>query len=67
MNTFSFYPKYLPNSFSVIKAERLNIKSKNISNLQSNSISDLSLRNAKLNPREQEETHIMEISSITSS
>ena len=61
MPTISSYLKYLQESFVVEKAERYDIKGrKYISTLSKYYYSDLGLRNALLNFRQFEETHLME-------
>lgn len=61
MPTISNYLKYLQESFVVEKAERYDIKGrKNISTPSKYYYSDLGLRNALLNFRQFEETHLME-------
>ena len=61
MPTISSYLKYLQESFVVEKAERYDIKGrKNISTPSKYYYSDLGLRNALLNFRQFEETHLME-------
>lgn len=61
INTISSYLKYLQDSFLINKSERYDIKGKKY--IQSSFkfyFSDIGLRNAKLNFRQQEQTHIME-------
>lgn len=59
--TIKQYLDYFTDSFLVEKAERYDIKGKKyISTPQKYYFSDLGLRNARLNFRQQEETHIME-------
>ena len=61
MPTISSYLKYLQESFVVEKAERYDIKGrKHISTPSKYYYSDLGLRNALLNFRQFEETHLME-------
>ena len=61
MRTISSYLKYLQESFVVEKAERYDIKGrKYISTPSKYYYSDLGLRNALLNFRQFEETHLME-------
>ena len=61
MPTISNYLKYLQDSFVVEKAERYDIKGrKHISTPSKYYYSDLGLRNALLNFRQFEETHLME-------
>ena len=61
MPTISNYLKYLQESFVVEKAERYDIKGrKHISTPSKYYYSDLGLRNALLNFRQFEETHLME-------
>ena len=61
INTISSYLKYLQDSFLINKAERYDIKGKKyIQSPFKFYFSDIGLRNARLNFRQQEETHIME-------
>ncbi len=61
INTISAYLKYLQDSFLISKAERFDIKGKKyIQSPFKFYFSDIGIRNAKLNFRQQEETHIME-------
>lgn len=61
LNTISSYLSYLEDSFIVNMAERYDIKGrKYISTPQKYYFTDLGLRNARLNFRQQEETHLME-------
>ena len=61
INTISSYLKYLQESFLINKAERYDIKGKKyIQSPFKFYFSDIGLRNARLNFRQQEETHIME-------
>ena len=61
LNTISSYLSYLEDAFIVNKAERYDIKGrKYISTPQKYYFTDLGLRNARLNFRQQEETHLME-------
>ena len=61
INTISSYLKYLQDSFLINKAERYDIKGrKYIQSPFKFYFSDIGLRNARLNFRQQEETHIME-------
>ena len=61
INTISSYLKYLQDSFLINKAERYDIKGKKyIQSPFKCYFSDIGLRNARLNFRQQEETHIME-------
>ena len=61
INTISSYLKYLQDSFLINKAERYDIKGKKyIQSPFKLYFSDIGLRNARLNFRHQEETHIME-------
>ena len=61
INTLSLYLKYLQDSFLIEKAERYDIKGKKyIQTPFKFYFSDVGLRNARLNFRQQEETHIME-------
>ena len=61
INTVSQYLEYLINSFLIEKVDRYDIKGKRY--IQSTSkyyFTDIGLRNARLNFRQQEENHIME-------
>ncbi len=59
--TISLYIKYLLDAFFVNKAERYDIKgNKYIASPFRNYFTDVGLRNARLNFRQQEENHIME-------
>ena len=61
LNTISSYLSYLEDAFIVNMAERYDIKGrKYISTPQKYYFTDLGLRNARLNFRQQEETHLME-------
>lgn len=61
INTISSYLAYLEDSFLVHKAERYDVKGKKyIQSPFKYYFSDIGLRNARLNFRQQEETHIME-------
>ena len=61
INTISSYLKYLQESFLINKAERYDIKGKKYIQYPFKFyFSDIELRNARLNFRQQEETHIME-------
>ena len=61
INTVTSYLKYIENSFIVNKSRRYNIKGKKyIQTPQKYYFSDIGLRNARLNFRQQEENHIME-------
>ena len=61
INTISSYLKYLQDSFLINKAEIYDIKGKKyIQSPFKFYFSDIGLRNARLNFRQQEETHIME-------
>ena len=61
LNTISSYLSYLEDAFIVSRAERYDIKGrKYISTPQKYYFTDLGLRNARLNFRQQEETHLME-------
>ena len=61
LNTISSYLSYLEDAFIVNKAERYDIKGrKYISTPQKYYFTDLGLRNARLNFRQQEPTHILE-------
>lgn len=61
INTLSLYLKCLQDSFLIEKAERYDIKGKKyIQTPFKFYFSDVGLRNARLNFRQQEETHIME-------
>ena len=60
-NTVSSYIKYIEDSFIVNKSDRYDVKGKKyISTPQKYYFSDIGLRNARLNFRQQEENHIME-------
>ena len=59
--TISSYIDYLMDSFLISKAERYDVKGKKyISSPYKYYFTDIGLRNARLNFRQQEETHIME-------
>jgi len=61
LNTVSSYIKYVENSFIVNKSDRYDVKGKKyIQSPQKYYFSDIGLRNARLNFRQQEENHIME-------
>lgn len=61
INTVSSYIKYLEDAFIVEKALRYDVKGrKYIGSPQKFYFSDLGLRNARLNFRQQEESHLME-------
>lgn len=61
LNTINSYLRYLEDSFLVRKAMRYDVKGrKYISTPQKYYFTDLGLRNAKLNFRQQEESHLME-------
>jgi len=61
INTLSSYLKHLEDSFLIEKSERYDIKGKKyIQSPFKFYFSDIGLRNARLNFRQQEETHIME-------
>ncbi len=61
INTISAYLKYLQDSFLINKSERYDIKGKKyIQSPFKFYFSDIGIRNAKLNFRQLEETHIME-------
>ncbi len=60
-NTISSYLKYIEDSFIVNKSDRYDVKGKKyIQTPQKYYFSDIGLRNARLNFRQQEENHIME-------
>lgn len=60
-NTVNSYIKYIEDSFIVNKADRYDVKGKKyIQTPQKYYFSDIGLRNARLNFRQQEENHIME-------
>ena len=60
-NTVNSYIKYIEDSFIVNKSDRYDVKGKKyIQTPQKYYFSDLGLRNARLNFRQQEENHIME-------
>lgn len=61
INTITTYLGYLTDAFLIEKAERYDVKRKRyISTPSKYYFSDIGLRNARLNFRQQEETHIME-------
>lgn len=61
LNTINAYMKYIEDSFLVKKAQRYDIKGrKYIQTPQKYYFTDLGLRNARLNFRQYEETHLME-------
>lgn len=61
INTITTYLGYLTDAFLIEKAERYDVKGKRyISTPSKYYFSDIGLRNARLNFRQQEETHIME-------
>ena len=61
LNTITAYVNYLLDSFLIEKAERFDVKGKQyISTPSKYYFSDIGLRNARLNFRQQEEDHIME-------
>lgn len=61
LNTVNSYIKYIEDSFIVNKSDRYDVKSKKyIQTPQKYYFSDIGLRNARLNFRQQEENHIME-------
>ena len=60
-NTVNSYIKYIKDSFIVNKSDRYDVKGKKyIQTPQKYYFSDIGLRNARLNFRQQEENHIME-------
>ena len=60
-NTINSYIKYIEDSFVVNKSDRYDVKGKKyIQTPQKYYFSDVGLRNARLNFRQQEENHIME-------
>lgn len=60
-NTISAYIEHLMNAFVLSRAERYDVKGKKyISSPYKYYFTDIGLRNAKLNFRQQEQTHIME-------
>jgi hypothetical protein len=60
-NTVNSYMKYIEDSFIVNKSDRYDVKGKKyIQTPQKYYFSDIGLRNARLNFRQQEENHIME-------
>ena len=60
-NTVTSYIKYIEDSFIVNKSDRYDVKGKKyIQTPQKYYFSDIGLRNARLNFRQQEENHIME-------
>ena len=61
LNTINSYIKYIEDSFIVNKSERYDVKGKKyIQTPKKYYFSDIGLRNARLNFRQQEENHIME-------
>ena len=61
LNTINFYLKCIEDSFIVNKVERYDVKGKKyISTPSKYYFSDIGLRNARLNFRQQEENHLME-------
>ena len=61
LNTINSYIKYIEDSFIVNKSNRYDVKGKKyIKTPQKYYFSDIGLRNARLNYRQQEENHIME-------
>ena len=61
INTITSYLNYLEDAFLINKAERYDVKGKKyISTPFKYYFSDIGLRNARINFRQQEETHIME-------
>ena len=61
LNTVNSYIKYIEDSFIVNKSNRYDVKGKKyIQTPQKYYFSDIGLRNARLNFRQQEENHIME-------
>ena len=61
INTVTSYLKYIEDSFIVNKSDRYDVKGKKyIQTPQKYYFSDIGLRNARLNFRQQEENHIME-------
>ncbi len=61
LNTVNSYLKYIEDSFIVNKSNRYDVKGKKyIQTPQKYYFSDIGLRNARLNFRQQEENHIME-------
>lgn len=61
LNTVNSYIKYIEDSFIVNKSDRYDVKGKKyIQTPQKYYFSDIGLRNARLNFRQQEENHIME-------
>ena len=61
LNTINSYIKYIEDSFIVNKSKRYDVKGKKyIQTPQKYYFSDIGLRNARLNFRQQEENHIME-------
>lgn len=61
LNTINSYMKFIEDSFIVNKSERYDVKGKKyIQTPQKYYFSDVGLRNARLNFRQQEEKHIME-------
>ncbi|MBO7700743.1 MAG: ATP-binding protein, partial [Eubacteriaceae bacterium] len=61
LNTVSSYLSYLEDAFIVSKAQRYDVRGrKYIGSPQKYYFADIGLRNARLNFRQQEETHLME-------
>ena len=60
-NTINSYMKYIEDSFIINKSDRYDVKGKKYINTpQKYYFSDIGLRNARLNFRQQEENHLME-------
>ena len=61
LNTINSYMKYIEDSFIINKSDRYEVKGKKYINTpQKYYFSDIGLRNARLNFRQQEENHLME-------
>lgn len=61
LNTINSYMKYIEDSFIINKSDRYDVKGKKyIKTPQKYYFSDIGLRNARLNFRQQEENHLME-------
>ena len=61
LNTINSYMKYIEDSFIINKSDRYDVKGKKYINTpQKYYFSDIGLRNARLNFRQQEENHLME-------
>lgn len=61
LHTVNSYIKYIENAFIINKSDRYDVKGKKyIQTPQKYYFSDIGLRNARLNFRQQEENHLME-------